>query len=81
MAYGRLRTPAPIMAVTVWKVEYHHLARRVVSASSFHLLSERASSCQVLQIGRLHKTNREKIEKKKKTVLSLFSVCLTNQRL
>jgi len=28
MALGRLRTPAPIMAVTVWKVEYHHLARR-----------------------------------------------------
>ena len=26
MAYGRLRTPAPTMAVTLWKVEYHHLA-------------------------------------------------------
>uniref|UniRef100_J3MQ10 Uncharacterized protein n=1 Tax=Oryza brachyantha TaxID=4533 RepID=J3MQ10_ORYBR len=26
MAKGRLRTPAPTMAVTLWKAEYHHLA-------------------------------------------------------
>jgi hypothetical protein len=25
-AYGRLSTPAPTMAVTLWKAEYHHLA-------------------------------------------------------
>jgi hypothetical protein len=28
MAKGRLRTPAPTMAVTLWKAEYHHLALR-----------------------------------------------------
>lgn len=26
MAYGRLSTPAPTIAVTLWKVEYHHFA-------------------------------------------------------
>lgn len=26
MANGRLRTPAPTMAVTLWKAEYHHFA-------------------------------------------------------
>ena len=26
MAQGRLRTPAPTIAVTLWKVEYHHFA-------------------------------------------------------
>lgn len=26
IAYGRPRTPAPTIAVTLWKVEYHHFA-------------------------------------------------------
>ncbi|KAG0484867.1 hypothetical protein HPP92_008946, partial [Vanilla planifolia] len=26
MAKGKLRTPAPTMAVTLWKAEYHHFA-------------------------------------------------------
>ena len=28
MALGKPKTPAPTMAVTLWKVEYHHLAFR-----------------------------------------------------
>ncbi|BAT86593.1 hypothetical protein VIGAN_04426400 [Vigna angularis var. angularis] len=28
MAKGRVRTPAPTMAVRLWKVEYHHFAFR-----------------------------------------------------
>jgi hypothetical protein len=26
IALGKLKTPAPTMAVTLWKAEYHHLA-------------------------------------------------------
>ena len=32
MAYGRLSTPAPTIAVTLWNVTYHHLARRGVAS-------------------------------------------------
>jgi hypothetical protein len=34
MAYGKLSTPAPTMAVTLWNVAYHHFARRGLASPS-----------------------------------------------
>ncbi|VFQ97537.1 unnamed protein product [Cuscuta campestris] len=52
MAYGRLRTPAPTIAVTLWNALYHHFAflaevigsHRSTSLSLFDLSS---SPCMV----------------------------------
>lgn len=52
------------MAVTVWKVEYHHLARRGGPSSSFHWLSShksyefkminiRAATCKTICVTRV----------------------------
>ena len=49
MAQGRPRTPAPTMAVTLWKAEYHHFAflEEVIGsqASIAFSFSDRVSTC------------------------------------
>ena len=50
MAKGRLSTPAPTMAVTLWKAAYHHLAFLddvTGSQSSIFFCSAVLSSCQI----------------------------------
>jgi hypothetical protein len=49
IALGKLKTPAPTMAVTLWKAEYHHLAfLELVTGnhSSTFLLSGTEMSCR-----------------------------------
>jgi hypothetical protein len=49
MAYGRLSTPAPTMAVTLWKAEYHHFAfldEVIGSQSSIAFSRAVLSSCR-----------------------------------
>lgn len=48
MAYGRLKTPAPTMAVTLWKAAYHHFAFLdpvIGSHASMAFCSSVLSSC------------------------------------